>query len=175
MFGMSFVYVLFEEGTDVYWARSRVLEYLSSLSGRLPEGVVPSLGPDATGIGWVYQYALVDRTGQHDLGELRSLHDYVTCATRWRAFPASPRWPPSAAIEPQYQVTLDPERLRAFGVTVDEVAEADAPLQRRGGRPRHRALGARVLRPRARLFEGRWRTSRRSRVRAGPDGATLRV
>src|SRR5882672_6351209 len=71
MFGMSFVYVLFDEGTDVYWARSRVLEYLNSIGGRLPEGVAPALGPDATGIGWVYEYALVDRTGQHDLVELR--------------------------------------------------------------------------------------------------------
>src|SRR3954471_2832649 len=69
MFGMSFVYVVFEEGTDIYWARSRVLEYLSGIRGALPDGVSPALGPDATGIGWVYQYALVDRSGQHGLDE----------------------------------------------------------------------------------------------------------
>ena len=72
-FGDSFVYVLFEDGTDLYWARSRVLEYLSQVQGRLPPGVTPGLGPDATGVGWVYEYALVDRSGKHDLAQLRSL------------------------------------------------------------------------------------------------------
>ena len=76
MFGMSFVYVVFEEGTDVYWARSRVLEQLSRTRDRLPEGTEPRLGPDASGIGWIYQYVLVDRTGRHDLGELRALQDF---------------------------------------------------------------------------------------------------
>src|SRR5579871_3272635 len=75
MFGMSFVYVIFDEGTDVYWARSRVLESLSTIGPRLPPGVTPALGPDATGVGWVYEYAVVDRTGGHDLGELRALQD----------------------------------------------------------------------------------------------------
>src|SRR5215470_4883916 len=77
MFGMSFVYVLFEEGTDVYWARSRVLEYMSSIRGKLPADVAPVLGPDATGIGWVYEYALVDRSGKHDLAELRTIQDFT--------------------------------------------------------------------------------------------------
>ncbi|MGH7851669.1 MAG: efflux RND transporter permease subunit, partial [Thermodesulfobacteriota bacterium] len=72
MFGTSLVYVIFEDGTDIYWARSRVLEYLNEVSGKLPEGVNPTLGPDATGVGWVYEYALVDETGKHDLAELRS-------------------------------------------------------------------------------------------------------
>src|SRR3990170_7290098 len=76
MFGMSFIYVIFEDGTDMYWARSRVLEYLSEAQARLPEGVTPILGPDATGVGWVYQYALVDRSGRHDLAELRSFQDW---------------------------------------------------------------------------------------------------
>src|SRR6187399_1276651 len=76
MFGMSFVYVLFEEGTDVYWARSRVNEYLGAFGSKLPQGVAPVLGPDATGVGWVYSYALVDESGQHDLAELRSLQDF---------------------------------------------------------------------------------------------------
>ena len=75
-FGDSFIYILFKDGTDQYWARSRVLEYLNQASSRLPKGVSPSLGPDATGVGWVYEYALIDRTGKHDLAELRSLQDW---------------------------------------------------------------------------------------------------
>ncbi|MEO7736152.1 MAG: efflux RND transporter permease subunit, partial [Kofleriaceae bacterium] len=76
MFGMSFVYVIFDDGTDIYWARSRVLEYLNQAQARLPKGVTPTLGPDATGVGWVFEYALVDRTGQHDAQQLRSLQDW---------------------------------------------------------------------------------------------------
>ena len=75
-FGDSFVYIIFEDGTDIYWARSRVLEYLSQVTGQLPDNAKPALGPDATGVGWVFEYALVDRTGQHDLAELRSLQDW---------------------------------------------------------------------------------------------------
>src|SRR3546814_3865950 len=75
-FGDSYIYVIFADGTDLYWARSRVLEYLNSASKELPEGAVPSIGPDATGVGWVYQYALVDRTGNHDLAQLRTLQDW---------------------------------------------------------------------------------------------------
>ncbi len=96
MFGMSFLYVIFEDGTDLYWARCRVLEYLDEARARLPEGVTPTLGPDATGIGWVFQYALVDKSGRHDLDELRTLQD-LTSATPSRASPASPRSPRSAA------------------------------------------------------------------------------
>src|SRR5687768_3975406 len=76
MFGDSFVYVLFEDGTDLYWARSRVLEYLSQVQGRLPPGAETSLGPDATGVGWIYEYALVDRSGTHDISELRAIQDW---------------------------------------------------------------------------------------------------
>src|SRR5690606_29223304 len=76
MFGMSFVYVIFEDDTDVYWARSRVLEYLSKLSGQLPDGVAPSIGPDASGVGWVFQYALVDKSGQHNLAEIKTFQDW---------------------------------------------------------------------------------------------------
>src|SRR4030066_126571 len=75
-FGVSFVYVIFEDGTDIYWARSRVLEYLNAAGKRLPAGVTPTLGPDATGVGWVYQYAVVDKTGKNDLAKLRSLQDW---------------------------------------------------------------------------------------------------
>jgi Cu(I)/Ag(I) efflux system membrane protein CusA/SilA len=123
MFGMSFVYVLFDEGTDVYWARSRVLEYMSSLAGRLPEGVTPMLGPDATGIGWVYEYAVVDRTGKHDVAELRTLQDY-TLRYALASVPGVSEVAPVGGYQRQYQITLDPERLRAYGVTVDEVARA---------------------------------------------------
>src|SRR5512138_3301835 len=77
MFGMSFVYAIFEEGTDIYWARSRVLEYMNGLRGALPEGASPTLGPDATGIGWVFQYALTDRSGKHGLDELRTVQDFT--------------------------------------------------------------------------------------------------
>ncbi len=75
-FGLSFVYIIFEDGTDMYWARSRVLESLNYVSGRLPQGITPTLGPDATGVGWIYEYALVDKTGKHDLAQLRSLQDW---------------------------------------------------------------------------------------------------
>jgi Cu(I)/Ag(I) efflux system membrane protein CusA/SilA len=123
MFGMSFVYVVFEEGTDVYWARSRVLEYLSSAQTRLPEGVAPRIGPDASGIGWIYQYAVLDRSGRHDLGELRSLQDfsirYALASVRGVAEVAS-----VGGFEPQYQITLDPARLRAYGVSLGDIADA---------------------------------------------------
>ena len=123
MFGMSFVYVIFEEGTDVYWARSRVLEYLSSIGPRLPPGVSPSLGPDAAGIGWVYEYAVVDRTGQHDLAELRTLQDY-TLRYALESVPGVAQVASVGGFQREYQITIDPERLRAFGLTVDDVARA---------------------------------------------------
>ena len=75
-YGFSYVYVIFDEGTDIYWARSRVLEYMSKIAGKLPEGISPQLGPDATGVGWAFEYALVDKTGQHDLSQLRALQDW---------------------------------------------------------------------------------------------------
>jgi Cu(I)/Ag(I) efflux system membrane protein CusA/SilA len=123
MFGMSFVYVLFEEGTDVYWARSRVLEYLSSLRARLPEGASPVLGPDASGVGWVYQYALVDRAGRHDLAELRALQDFHL-RFALESVPGVAQVAPFGGYERQYQVALDPDRLRAYGVTLADVARA---------------------------------------------------
>ena len=95
-FGDSFVYVLFEDGTDLYWARSRVLEYLSQVQSRLPAAAKPSLGPDATGVGWIYQYALIDRSGAHDLAQLRSLQDWFL-KYELITLPTLPRWPPSVA------------------------------------------------------------------------------
>ncbi|MFN3842524.1 MAG: efflux RND transporter permease subunit [Rehaibacterium terrae] len=120
-FGASFVYVIFEDGTDLYWARSRVLEYLSGVSGRLPAGVAPSLGPDATSVGWVYQYIL--QSDRHSLDELRAIQDwylrYQLTAAEGVAEVAT-----VGGFERQYQVAVDPQRLQAYGVTTREVTDA---------------------------------------------------
>jgi Cu(I)/Ag(I) efflux system membrane protein CusA/SilA len=123
MFGMSFIYVLFDEGTDVYWARSRVLEYMSSIQSKLPPGVAPTIGPDATGIGWAFEYALVDRTGRHDLAELRSLQDF-TLRYALESVPGVSQVASVGGYQRQYQVTLDPDKLRAYGVNIQQIAEA---------------------------------------------------
>jgi copper/silver efflux system protein len=123
MFGMSFVYVIFEEGTDVYWARSRVLEYMNGLRGALPEGVSPTLGPDATGIGWTFQYALTDKSGKHSLDELRTFQDF-TLRYALGSVPGVAEVASVGGYQKQYQVTVDPNRLRAYGVTLNEVIEA---------------------------------------------------
>src|SRR5688572_535208 len=123
MFGMSFVYVVFEEGTDIYWARSRVLEYLSTVKDRLPTDAAPRLGPDATGIGWVYQYALVDRSAQLDLGELRALQDF-SLRYALTSVPGVAEVASVGGYEQQYQVTVDPVRLRNFGLSVSDVVRA---------------------------------------------------
>src|SRR6185295_14749509 len=123
MFGMSFVYVLFEEGTDVYWARSRVLEYMNGIRGRLPEGASPVLGPDATGIGWVFQYALVDRENRHGIEELRTFQDF-TLRYALGSVPGVAEVASVGGYQKQYQVTVDPARLRAYGVTMPEVIDA---------------------------------------------------
>ena len=122
-FGDSFVYVLFKEGTDLYWARSRVLEYLSQVQSRLPEGVRPALGPDATGVGWIYEYALVDRTGRHDLSQLRSIQD---CFLRYelKTVPGVAEVASIGGMVREYQVVLDPRKLAAYGVTQSTVTEA---------------------------------------------------
>ena len=123
MFGMSFVYVIFEDGTDIYWGRSRVLEYLSTVRSRLPEGVSPELGPDATGVGWVFQYALVDESGKHSLDELRSLQDwnlrFAIQSVEGVAEVAS-----VGGYVKQYQVNVDPNRLRAYDISISEVIRA---------------------------------------------------
>jgi Cu(I)/Ag(I) efflux system membrane protein CusA/SilA len=123
MFGMSFIYVVFEEGTDLYWARSRVLEYLSGIRGTLPEGVQPVLGPDATGIGWVFQYALVDKSGKHGLDELRTLQDF-TLKYALGSVPGVAEVASVGGYEKQYQVTVDPAKLRAFDVTLADMIGA---------------------------------------------------
>jgi len=123
MFGTSLVYVIFEDGTDIYWARSRVLEYLNEVSGKLPEGVNPTLGPDATGVGWVYEYALVDETGGHDLAELRSFQDWYL--RYWlESVPGVAEVASVGGFVKQYQVKIDPNKLIAYGIPISGVIEA---------------------------------------------------
>ena len=121
MTGDSFVYVLFEDGTDPYWARSRVLEYLSQARAELPDSVEPALGPDASGVGWVYQYALVDRSGRNDLSELRALQDWFL-KLELQALPGVSEVATVGGMERQYQAIIDPLRLRQYGLRIDEVA-----------------------------------------------------
>ncbi|HEY5935418.1 MAG TPA: efflux RND transporter permease subunit, partial [Kofleriaceae bacterium] len=123
MFGMSFVYVIFEDGTDMYWARSRVLEYLNEAQARLPEGVNPTLGPDATGVGWVFEYALVDKTGGHDLSQLRSIQDW-NIRYALESVPGVAEVASVGGFEKQYQIAVDPTKLRAYGITLQDVMAA---------------------------------------------------
>ena len=122
-FGDSFVYVLFEDGTDLYWARSRVLEYLNQAQSRLPAGAEATLGPDATGVGWVFQYALIDRTGRHDLSQLRALQDWFL-KYELKTVPNVAEVATVGGMVRQYQVVLDPGRLRAYSLTHGAVIEA---------------------------------------------------
>src|SRR6476469_6965667 len=123
MFGKSFVYVIFQDGTDIYWARSRVIEYLNSIRASLPEGVNPVIGPDATGVGWVYEYALVDDSGKHNLAELRSIQDwnlrYSLSSVKGVAEIA-----PVGGFVKQYQVDLDPHALFAYNIPLSDVFNA---------------------------------------------------
>lgn len=122
-FGLSFVYVIFEDGTDLYWARSRILEYMNQVSGKLPEGVTPTLGPDATGVGWVFQYALVDETGESDLAELRTFQDWYL--RYWlESVPGVAEVASVGGFEKQYQVEIDPNKLVAYNITIKEVITA---------------------------------------------------
>ena len=122
-FGDSYVYVIFEDGTDLYWARSRVLEYLNQVSGSLPPGVQPMLGPDATGVGWIYEYALVDRSGRHDLAQLRSLQDWFL-KFELQSVPGVAEIATVGGMVRQYQVVLRPEALSAHGLPLDRVRMA---------------------------------------------------
>jgi Cu(I)/Ag(I) efflux system membrane protein CusA/SilA len=123
MFGMSFLYVIFDDGTDLYWARSRVLEYLDEARARLPDGVTPTLGPDATGVGWIYQYALVDKSGRHDLQELRSLQDW-NVRFALESVPGVAEVASVGGFVKEYQIVVDPLKLEAFGVSIQEVVSA---------------------------------------------------
>ena len=122
-FGVSFVYIIFEDGTDLYWARSRVLEYLSGIRGRLPEGADVALGPDATGLGWVFQYVLEDTSGTQSLADLRSLQDWFL-RYQLTSVPGVSEVASVGGFERAYEVTLDPDRLRGFGIPIHTVMEA---------------------------------------------------
>jgi Cu(I)/Ag(I) efflux system membrane protein CusA/SilA len=122
-FGYSYVYIIFEDGTDIYWARSRTLEYLSKILPRLPQDVKTELGPDATGVGWVFQYALVDHTGRRDLAQLRSLQDWFL-RYQLQAVPGVAEVAPLGGFVRQYQVNVDPNRLAAFGIPISKVVAA---------------------------------------------------
>jgi len=122
MFGKSFVYVIFQDGTDIYWARSRVIEYLNSVRGSLPDGVNPVIGPDATGVGWVYEYALVDKTGKHDLAGLRSIQDWHL-RYALESVPGVAEVAPVGGFVKEYQVDLDPNKLHAYGLSISDVVD----------------------------------------------------
>ncbi len=122
-FNDSYVYVIFEDGTDLYWARSRVLEYLSQVAPTLPEGARPALGPDATGVGWVFQYTLVDRTGRHDISELTSIQDWFL-KYELQTVPGVAEVATIGGMKRQYQVVVDPDRLRAYGLPLKTIVEA---------------------------------------------------
>src|SRR5436190_22238625 len=122
MFGKSFVYVIFEDDTDIYWTRSRVTEYLSTVRGMLPEGVNPVIGPDATGVGWVYEYALVDKSGKNNLAQLRSFQDW-NLRYALESVKGVSEVAPVGGFVKQYQVDLDPNKLSAFGIPLNEVVD----------------------------------------------------
>jgi len=123
MFGDSYVYIIFEDGTDIYWARSRVLEYLSQVAGNLPSSAKPALGPDATGVGWIYEYALQDRTGRHDLAQLRSVQDWFL-KYELQTVPGVAEVATMGGMVRQYQVVVDPDALRAYGLPLSKVRSA---------------------------------------------------
>src|SRR5881296_1680657 len=121
-YGFSYVYVIFQEGTDIYWGRSRVLEYMSKIGGKLPEGVSPRLGPDATGVGWAFQYALVDKTGTNNLAQLRSFNDWYM--RYWlESVPGVAEVATVGGFVKQYQVNVDPNKLRAYGIPINKLMQ----------------------------------------------------
>src|SRR6516225_4401343 len=122
-FGYSYVYIIFDEGTDIYWARSRTLEYLSSVLPRLPQGVKTELGPDATGIGWVFEYALVDTTGKQSLADLRSYQDWYL-RYYLKSVPGVAEVAPLGGFVRQYQVNVDPNKLQAYNMPIGKVVDA---------------------------------------------------
>ena len=153
-FGYSYVYIIFEDGTDLYWARSRTLEYLSKILPRLPQGVETELGPDATGVGWVFQYALVDSSGRHSLADLRSLQDWFL-RYQLQAVPGVAEVAPLGGFVRQYQVNVDPNRLAAYGVPIAKVVAAV-----RGG---NNDVGGRLVEMTGREYMVRGRGYARSR------------
>lgn len=121
-YGFSYVYVIFDEGTDIYWGRSRVLEYMSKIGGKLPQGVTPKLGPDATGVGWAFQYAVVDKSGKHNLAEMRSFNDWYL--RYWlESVPGVAEVATVGGFVKNYQVTIDPNQLLAYGIPISKVMD----------------------------------------------------
>jgi Cu(I)/Ag(I) efflux system membrane protein CusA/SilA len=152
-FGFSYVYVIFHDGTDIYWARSRVLEYLAKIQGSLPSGARTELGPDATGVGWVYQYALVDRSGKHNLAEIRSYQDwYLRYALQ--SVPGVSEVAGIGGFQKQYQVTIDPNRLQGYKIPLSMVVEA---IRKSNSGQVIGVGGARIHGPVARVCEERGR------------------
>jgi len=131
-FGVSYVYIIFQDGVDLYWARSRVLEYLNQIANRLPPNAQTALGPDASGVGWVYEYALVDKTNQHDLAQLTSLQNWLL-KFELQKIPGVSEVATVGGMVKQYQITLDPNRLRAFGLTLAQVKQAIQNANREAG------------------------------------------
>ena len=173
MFGMGFTYAIFNEGTDIYWARTRVLEQLGRVQQLLPPGVAPTLGPDASGIGWVYQYVLKDRTGHLDLAELRALQDF-TVRPALQAVPGVAEVASLGGFERQYQIIVDPDRLVGYGLTLTDIT--------RSVRDANTEVGARVLELAGREYVLRGRgyvkalaDLEQSVVAVGPRGTPLRL
>src|SRR4026208_225588 len=127
-YGVSYVYVIFEDRTDLYWARSRVLEYMQKLTGKSPSGVAPTLGPDATGVGWVYHYALVDESGAHDLAQLRSLQDWYL-RFQLESVPGVAEVSAVGGFVKQYQIEVDPNTLAAYRLPVKKINEGGTKNQ----------------------------------------------
>jgi Cu(I)/Ag(I) efflux system membrane protein CusA/SilA len=172
-FGDSFVYVLFEDGTDLYWARSRVLEYLNQVQGRLPRNAQASIGPDATGVGWIYEYALVDRTGRHDLSQLRALQDWFL-KYELKAVPNVAEVATLGGAVRQYQVVLRPDRLRAYGISHRDVIEAiRGANQEAGGSVLELAEAEYMVR--ATGYLRGLEDFRKIPLRAGPGGVPVRL
>ena len=172
-YGSSLIYVIFEDGTDLYWARSRVLEYLSGIAGLLPEGVAPRLGPDATGVGWGLEYVLTDKTGKHSLAELRSLQDW-NVQYQLRSVPGVAEVAPVGGFVKQYQVTVDPDKLLAYDVPINRVVERV--------RKSNQEVGGRVIEFTGREYTVRGRGYFRTvadieevSLGAQPDGTPIRV
>jgi Cu(I)/Ag(I) efflux system membrane protein CusA/SilA len=170
-FGFSYVYVIFQDGTDMYWARSRVLEYLSKIQPRLPKGVQTELGPDATGVGWVFQYALVDRSGSQSLQQLRSLQDW-TLRYSLQSVPGVAEVASIGGFQKQYQVTVDPNRLAAYGLPLDMVVAAIRGSNEEVGARLLESAGAEYM-VRGRGYAKKPEDLERIVVKTGPGGVPV--
>src|SRR4051812_46719672 len=172
-FGDSYVYVLFDDGTDPYWARSRVLEYLNQVQARLPAGATPALGPDATGVGWVYEYALVDRTGRHDLSELRAIQDWFLKYELKSVANVAEVATLGGAVR-EYQIVLQPDRMRAYGITHRDIVDAvNASNQESGGSVLELAEAEYMVRTTGYLHG--IEDFKKIALRTGADGVPLRL